>query len=253
MAEGIYPLKREREHAAAERREEAARGPVHHPLTLAAPIAVLVIERHPAVREGLKLLLSSADGVGAVHAADPETDALRAVTALEPDVVLCDVDHLCEEAQELLQSLAAATPAARVLALTASHDADFHRALLRAGARGVVNKDSPVDLILKAIRKVSEGELWFERHVLDAALLERGVGGGASLPRREELTLRERQVIALLAEGLKNCEIADRMKISSKTVRNHLCSIFAKLAVTDRLGLLVHAQRLGIVRPGARP
>lgn len=250
MAEGSYPLRGARNVAAPERRLLMERAPSEPRFALAAPVAVLVIDRHPFIREGLKLLLSTAPGIGVVDVADSDEDAVRVVSARVPDVVLCDVDHPGADARELLSELACIAPTARVLALTASHDPDFHRAALRAGARGVVTKDTPVELILKAIRKVSTGELWFERHVLDAALLDRTLEGASGAPRHDELTFRERQVIALIAEGLKNCEIAERMKISSKTVRNHLCSIFGKLQVSDRLGLLVHAQRLGLVRIG---
>lgn len=212
----------------------------------ARSIELLLIEDHPIVREGLRMLLSAAAGITVVGEADCGENALRALRSPPPDVLLYDVDLGCEEALVVLRRIAVAAPAAKVLALTTSHDPLCHRAVLHAGARGVVTKDSTVELILKAIRKVSAGELWFERHVLDAALT-------VSSARHDELTTREREVIALIGEGLKNCEIAGRLCISKKTVRNHLCSIFGKLDVSDRLELLVHAYQLGLVNIPRRP
>lgn len=212
-------------------------------------VAVAIVEDHPIVREGLRLLLSSTPSMRIVGETSAGEDALRGLASRAPDVVLFDLDISGEEVLGALPRVARAALAAKVLALTASHDPVLHGAVLHAGARGLVTKDSPVEQILKAIRKVSAGELWFERHVLDAALARKV----ARRNGHDELTERELEVVALIGLGLKNCEIACRLEISNKTVRNHLSSIFAKLQVSDRLELLVHAYQLGLVSIPRRP
>ncbi len=234
-------------------REIAGRGPASRECAAEAarPVALQIVHDHPIIREGLRLLLASMPGIRVIGEARAGEDVLLASPGV-PDVVLIDVDLEGDEVVAALPRIALAARTSKVLALTASHDPLRHGAALHAGARGIVTKDSPVELILKAIRKVSAGEAWFERHVLDTALRARQLDR-ATGPGHEELTLREREVVALIGEGLKNCEIASRLSISKKTVRNHLSSIFGKLEVSDRLELLVHAHQLGLVSIARRP
>lgn len=211
------------------------------------PIKVLVIEDQPVVREGLRAIAAPAGDVKVVAEADSGEVALRALGPSTVDVVLLDLDLAGEDALNVVSRIAEAAPGIRVLAVTASRDPARQRAALLAGARGVVTKDKPGEVILRAVRKVVSGELWFERKVLEATLSRSMPRGSERATRRDELTDREKDIVSLIGEGLRNAEIARRLHISEKTVRNHLTSIFDKLGVSDRLKLLVHASQLGMV------
>jgi DNA-binding NarL/FixJ family response regulator len=115
----------------------------------------------------------------------------------------------------------------------------------------VVLKDKPPELLLKAIRRVHAGELWFDRATMEVAVQRAVSLERARAPEREKitaLTAREKQIISLIGEGLRNSEIAARLGIGEKTVRNHLTIIFDKLGVSDRLELAVYAYRQGLAQ-----
>jgi DNA-binding NarL/FixJ family response regulator len=215
------------------------------------PIGVLVIEDQPVVREGLKTIFASSEDVRAVGEVDSGEAAVRALASRPADVVMLDTDPGGQDRLDVIPRIAAVAREAKVLVFTALHDQPRHRSALLAGARGVVTKDKTGDVILKAIRKVASGELWFERTLLEQTLsrsMSRSISRDAGLaPQHEDLTERESEIMALIGEGLRNAQIADRLRISEKTVRNHLTSIFGKVGVSDRLGLLVHAYQRGLV------
>jgi DNA-binding NarL/FixJ family response regulator len=215
-------------------------------------IRVFVVDDHPIVREGLKVLISNAPDLAVAGEADSAAGAIGWFEAHAADVVLLDLMLGDEDALEALPHLAKAARGARILVVTGSRDSDRHRAALIAGARGLVLKDKPSDLLLKAIRKVHAGELWFDRGTLESALQR------ALLTRRrdeserakvESLTPREREILMRVGDGLKNEAIARQLGISEKTVRNHLSAIFDKLGVTDRLELLLYAYRQKLLKP----
>ncbi len=210
-------------------------------------IRVLVIEDQPVMREGLKMLLASTRDVTAVGEVDSGDAAVRALASCIADVVMLDLDLGGEDGLSVIQRVAEVAPGAKVLAFTALRDPQRRRAALLAGARGVVTKDKAGEIILKAIRKVASGELWFERQLLERTLTRSISRDHGPAPRHDDLTERENEIILLLGEGLTNAKIAKRLRISEKTVRNHLTSIFGKVGVSDRLELLVHAYQLGLV------
>ena len=205
-----------------------------------------IIEDHPVVREGIRMLLEAA-GVRVVGAAASASAALADLARAAPDVLLLDLDLGDEDGIEWLPRLQAAAPRARALILTALRDEGRDEAALRAGACGFVPKDAPADVVLRAVRAVAAGELWFEPAVLEARTgrASRPAARGSGL---ESLTAREREVVALVVEGLRNEGIADRLGINEKTVRNHLTAVFAKLGVSGRLELVVLAYREGLGR-----
>jgi DNA-binding NarL/FixJ family response regulator len=129
--------------------------------------------------------------------------------------------------------------------MTALRDPETHQKAARLGAMGVVLKEDAADLLLKAIQKVCQGEAWLDRLTLGNLLWQLSSHDKGELdPQRKKissLTERERQVIVLIAEGLKNKQIAERLFISPTTVTHHLSSIYSKLGVTDRLELVVYA------------
>jgi DNA-binding NarL/FixJ family response regulator len=117
---------------------------------------------------------------------------------------------------------------------------------LHHGARGLVLKDEPIAVLIKAIRRVERGELWFERQLLASVIIRRTRSRDHPRQGASSLTEREREVVVLIGEGLRNEQIAARMGVAEKTVRNQLSSIFDKLGVNDRLGLVIYAYRHGL-------
>jgi DNA-binding NarL/FixJ family response regulator len=138
-----------------------------------------------------------------------------------------------------------------VLVLTGEHGPDFHSSLLRAGAAGVVRKDDPPEILLKAIQKVHQGEIWLDRatvsRVLDQTLRPHHRTTEAGTEPWKCLTEREREIVSLVGEALNNKQIARRLLISHATVRHHLTSIFGKLGLSNRLELLRYALHHGLV------
>ena len=221
--------------------------------TTERPLRVLLVDDHAVVRAGLRLLLENRGGYEVVGEAGCCADALDRASGTRPDVVLLDLDLGGDKAIDFFKDLLVAAGCARILLLTGLSDPEVHRRAIRLGARGLVAKQDPAESLLKSIRKVHDGELWVDR-VLTAEILSEMVSGAASArdPEQERiasLTPREREVTELVAQGLKNKEIANRLFVSDITVRHHLTSIFAKLDVQDRLALVLYAFRHGLARP----
>ena len=216
-----------------------------------APIRVFLVDDHPVVREGLRMLLATADDLKVVGGASSVQEAFAALSSAPADVVVLDLDLGGRDGLELLPALSARAPDTRVLVLTGIRDRERHRAVLSSGAHGVVLKDKPPELLLKAIRRVHAGELWFDRATMEVAVQRAVSLERARAPEREKITAltpREKQIVSLIGEGLKNTEIAARLGIGEKTVRNHLTIIFDKLGVSDRLELAVYAYRQGLAQ-----
>lgn len=215
----------------------------------ASGIRVLLVDDHAIVREGLRMLLAGAPDMTVVGDTGNGSDALALAARAAPDVVLLDLDLAGEDGLPLVPQLQRTAGAPKALILTASRDRARHEAALLAGARGVVVKDRSADLLLKAIRRVHAGELWFDRALLDA-VVQRSLRSDPQVApeaaRIAKLTGREREIVTLIGEGLRNEEIGRRLFISEKTVRNHLSTIFEKVAVSDRLELVVYAFNNGL-------
>jgi DNA-binding NarL/FixJ family response regulator len=212
-------------------------------------IRVLLVEDHAVVRAGLRLLIESRRGLVVVGEATNHADALALAAREQPHIILLDLDLGIENGHDLLPRLRTAAEQARVLILTGMRDINAHRQAIRQGALGLVLKEQAPDVLLKAIEKVHAGEVWLDRAMLAGVLSEMVAGGarpGSKEARVATLTEREREVIALVNEGLKNKQISDRLSISETTVRHHLTSIFAKLGVESRLELAIFAHRHGL-------
>jgi DNA-binding NarL/FixJ family response regulator len=213
------------------------------------PTSVFVIEDHPVMREGVRMLLDVANDVKVVGSSATASGALDALAQLAPAVVLLDLDLGSEDGLQALPSILAASPESRVLIFTALRDRARDEAALAAGARGLVLKDASPEQLVRAIRVVATGGLWFDPRVLQAPAPRKDVQRRpAPPPPLAGLTSRERDIVELVVQGLKNEDVARRLGISEKTVRNHLTAVFDKLHVTDRLQLLVYAYQHGIAR-----
>jgi two-component system, NarL family, nitrate/nitrite response regulator NarL len=214
-------------------------------------IRVLIVDDHTLVRAALRMLLESQPGVVVVGEAAGLDDALSVTSREQPDIVLLDLDLGACNGIDLLPQLHTAAPKTHVVVLTGVRDGDIHRRAVRLGAMGLVLKDHAAEVLLQAIAKVCAGEVWLDSVLVADVLSEmtRPPLRPATNPealRIATLTAREREVIDLVGQGLKNQVMADRLCISEATVRHHLTSIFAKLGVDDRLQLAIYAYRHGL-------
>ena len=219
------------------------------PPSTAKVIRVLIIDDHVVVRNGLGILLESQDSITVVGEASCAAEALATIISEWPDIILLDFDGAND--LDLLPELHRITPEARVIVVTGMRDSESHRRAVRLGAMGLVRKEQASEVLLQAITKVHAGEVWLERSLVADVLVEM-TRRGALQPADPEavkiatLTPREREVITLVAQGLKNRQIAGYLCIAEATVRHHLTSIFAKLDVVDRLELVIYAYRHGL-------
>jgi DNA-binding NarL/FixJ family response regulator len=210
-------------------------------------IRVLVADDHPVYRAGLTGVLSEAADIDVVGQADDGRTAIELVTRLRPDVVLMDLHMPRLSGIEASRRLTTEAPEVSVLALTMFDDEESTLAAVRAGARGYLVKGADGSRILSAVRAVAAGELVFGADVAGGVLeaLVNGRGGRGAGPF-SNLTDRETEVLDLIASGRSNHQIARRLVLSDKTVRNHISSIFAKLHVTDRSHAIVRAREAGL-------
>ena len=217
-------------------------------------VSVLIVDDHAVIRAGLQLLIETDRRFCVCGQAGTCSDAIAAAESGQPDLILLDIDLDGDNSLECLPALLRAAPASRVLILTGLSDAGIHAEALKAGAMGLVLKEKAADVLLKAIEKVNEGEVWFDRTTMGSVLSEMSRGGGRAGEDPEgvkiaSLTDREREVVTLIGEGLKNRQMAERLFISETTVRHHLTSVFDKLGVTDRLELVIYAYRHNLAKP----
>ena len=217
-------------------------------------LKILIIDDHAVIRSGLKLLIQTDARYEVCGEVGNLAEAAAAAERSQPDLILLDLDLNGENGLDGMPALLRAAPRARVLILTGLSDTGVHAQALKSGAMGLVLKEKAADVLLKAIDKVSQGEVWFDRTTMGSVLSEMSRNGGQMSAdsveaRIESLTDREREVVALIGEGLKNKQIAERMFISETTVRHHLSSVFDKLDVSDRLELLIYAYRHNLAKP----
>lgn len=206
-------------------------------------VRLLIVDDHKLFGTGLRMLIDAEPGMKVVGQASNSTEALALAASEQPNLILLDVDLGGGDGLDLLPELRDKAKDARVLIVTGMKDSETHRRAVRRGAVGLVLKGHAPEVLLKAIKKVHQGEVWLDRSMMSSLLNEFTAPGGVD-PDREKiasLTQRERGVIALIAEGLKNKQIAERLFISETTVTHHLSSVFAKLGVSDRLELVIYA------------
>jgi DNA-binding NarL/FixJ family response regulator len=206
-------------------------------------IRILIVDDHQLVRAGLGMLIEGQPEMKVVGKCGDSAEALVLAARQKPNLILLDIDLGRESGLDFLPELKKAAPDARVLILTGVTDLEIHRRAARLGASGLVLKEHAAEVLLKAIRKVNEGEVWFDRSLM-SGLLDEMTQPDKKDPDQEKiagLTPRELEVIALIAEGLKNKQIAERLFISETTVTHHLSSTFSKLGVSDRLELVIYA------------
>lgn len=206
-------------------------------------IRILIVDHHQLVRTGLRMLIESVPGMKVVGKAANRSEALSLAASKKPNLILLEIDLGDEDGLAFLPELREAAKNARVLILTGVREIETHRRAARLGAVGLVLKEHTGDVLLKAIKKVHEGEVWLDRTMMSSLLNEMTTPDAVDPDAASitSLTPREQGVIGLIAEGLKNKQIADRLCISETTVTHHLSTIFSKLGVSDRLELVIYA------------
>ena len=210
------------------------------------PMRVLVADDHTLFREGLTALLASVPDVEVVGQAATGSQVVEMAESLLPDIILMDLQMPGMNGIEATRAVLHATPHVGVIVLTMFEDADSVFAAMRAGARGYLLKGADQAEVVRALRAVSSGEALFSpaiaRRLVDYFSHLQSPREGGAFP---ELTEREREVLDLLAHGWTNAEITTQLKLSPKTVRNHVSNILSKLQVVDRSQAIVRAREAG--------
>jgi two-component system nitrate/nitrite response regulator NarL len=213
--------------------------------TKMTPIRIMIVDDHSVIRAGLRMLIEQDQTMTVVAMAGTAAEALKLAATEKPDIIVLDLILGEEDGLDFLPELTKASSNSRVLVLTGVQTPESHRTAIRRGAMGIVLKQQAAELLLKAIKKVHDGEVWIDRSMIGSVLndvrsaqKEQPHAEGAKIG---SLTPREREVISLVSQGLKNKIIGERLFISETTVTHHLSSIYAKLGVSDRLELVVYA------------
>jgi DNA-binding NarL/FixJ family response regulator len=214
------------------------------------PTTVVIADDHPMIRQGLRLTLDQLPGIQVIGEATTGRQAVELAESLQPDVLIMDLNMPDGNGIDATRALTQSSPHVKVLILTMFDDDASVFQAMRAGARGYLLKGAGEQEIDRAIRGVADGEAIFGPAVAQRVL--DFLSGTA--PRQPaafpELSEREREVLSLLAEGRSNPDIARRLYLSPKTVRNHVSNIFTKLQVADRAQAIIKARDAGLGAAG---
>jgi DNA-binding NarL/FixJ family response regulator len=217
-----------------------------------APVGVLIVDDDKLMRAGLRAVLSSDEGIEVVGEADDGRAAIDSARRLAPDVVLMDVRMPEMDGITATREVLDAAPDCRVVIVTTFEEDDYVFGGLAAGASGFLLKRTGPEELIAAIHTVAGGEALLSpsvtRRVIERMAREPGVEPQEE--RLEELTEREREVLELIAAGLTNSEIADRLVIEESTVKTHVKRVLMKLDLRDRVQAVIFAYENGVVRPG---
>jgi len=214
---------------------------------MSEPLRILVADDSADFREGIAALLSSVDGLELVGEAVDGQQAVDGALQLQPDVVLMDLHMPGRNGIEATRDIVSAAPHIAVLVLTMHEDDDSVFSAVRAGGRGYLVKGARQAEVLRALRTVADGGA-----VFGPAIARRMIGffeaaaSAASATPFPDLTMREREILDLVARGRSNQQIAAQFDLSIKTVRNHVSSVFTKIQVVDRAQAIVKAREAGI-------
>jgi DNA-binding NarL/FixJ family response regulator len=210
-------------------------------------IRVLLVDDHAQFRAGMRAMLQREADMLVIGEAVTGAEAIQTAVTEQPDVVLMDLHMPDVNGIEATRQIVAASPHMRMLVITMFEDDESVFAALRAGAHGYLLKGADKVEVLSAIRAVQRGEAIFgptiARRLLHFFSMQRAATSPAVFP---ELTDREREILGMIARGLSNSEIAERLVVSLKTVRNHVSNIFSKLQVVDRAQAMSLARKAGL-------
>jgi DNA-binding NarL/FixJ family response regulator len=211
-------------------------------------VRVLLADDHPIFRDGLRALLATSSDANLVGEAATGDEAVALCDQLVPDVVLMDVNMPGRNGIEATRAIHDRHPDVGILMLTMLEDDDSIFAAMRVGARGYLLKEADGEELLRAVDAVAHGQAIFgpgiARRVM--SFFAAAASGQKAAQPFPELTAREREVLELIAQGRNNSDIARRLGLSDKTVRNHVSNILAKLQVIDRAHAIVRAREQGL-------
>ncbi|MBA3642449.1 MAG: response regulator transcription factor [Chloroflexia bacterium] len=211
------------------------------------PLRILIADDHPLFRKGMTALLGAVEGIEVVGVATTGEEAVARTAALQPDLVLMDLQMPGGGGIAATRELRHASPAVRVLVVTLFEDDDSVFLALRAGAHGYVLKEADEDEMLRAIQATARGEAIFSPAVAVRVLSYFAAPRPDAPPQVfPTLTEREREILTLIARGRPNPTIARELGIAPKTVGNHVSNIFGKLQVADRAEAIVRAREAGL-------
>ncbi|PKM66017.1 MAG: DNA-binding response regulator [Firmicutes bacterium HGW-Firmicutes-2] len=209
-------------------------------------IRIMIADDHSMVREGLKQLVELEDDIIVVAQAGNGNETIEKIIEYKPDVVLLDINMPERNGLEVLTYLKQNDISANIIILTIHNEVEYLYKAVEIGVKGYVLKDSESDVLIRAIRSVYEGETYIQPNM--ASLLFKKMNNDDSgAVHNTRLTKREVEVLKLITEGLLNKEIAHRLCISEKTVKNHVSNIFKKIEVSDRTQAAVFAIKNAIV------
>src|SRR5713226_6258501 len=212
---------------------------------------VMLVDDHELVRQGIATMLSSSPDIEVVGEAKTGREALEMARTKLPDIVLMDVRMPDMDGLEATRKIKEERPRTAVIMVTMHDNPTYLRDAVRAGAAGYLLKDVSKDELVDAIRQVATGGAFIESQMLKGMLSEMKPAGQASSPAAKNLTKREREILSLVAEGMSNREIADKLVLSPETVKSHVAAILEKLNVSDRTQAAIYAVRNGLVETPA--
>jgi DNA-binding NarL/FixJ family response regulator len=222
----------------------------------AAAIRIVIADDQQIVRDGFAALLDSQSDFTVVGTASDGEEATRLCRSLQPDVVLLDVRMPGTDGIEATRLLAADADPPRVLILTTFDLDEYVYDALRAGASGFLLKDVTAERLFDAVRIIAAGDALLApsvtRRLISEFARQRSAPAAAVIPRLDQLTRRETEVLRLLAEGLSNPEIADRLVVTEETVKTHVSRVLRKLGLRDRTQAVITAYETGLVTPHIR-
>jgi DNA-binding NarL/FixJ family response regulator len=217
-------------------------------------VRVLIADDHPLFRKGLRSLLESEPNIEVIGEARTGDEAIAIADTSHPDVILLDLKMPGRSGFEAARAISAISPHIHILVVTLFQDDESIFSALRAGARGYVLKDTSEEEMLRAIQAVASGEAIFSPGVA-SRMLGFFASSREELPQDifSDLTSREREILELIARGMANTTIAERLYITLKTVRNHVSNIYGKLQVADRAQAVIRARDAGLGTDGRPP
>lgn len=215
-----------------------------------AHIRVLIVDDHQIVRKGIRAVLTETPGFEVVGEAGNGQDALVCAQEMHPDVILMDLLMPVMDGVEATRRISSSQPQARILVLTSFATDNNVFPAIKAGALGYLLKDSSPAELVRAIRQVHRGEPSLDPAIA-RKLMQEIAHPAARTPAPDALTARETNVLGLVAQGMSNQEIADRIMVSEPTVRTHMSRILAKLHLASRTQAALYAVREGLTDQGA--
>ena len=211
------------------------------------PLRVLIADDHPLFRKGMRALLTATAGTEVIGEATTGQEAIELAAALQPDVILMDLQMPGINGIEATRQILHTSPHIRILVVTLFEDDASIFSALRAGARGYILKDAKEEEMLRAIRAVGSGEAIFSPAIA-TRLMDFFAAPRPAAPKEifPTLTEREREILQMIARGRTNNDIAKELALSTKTVGNYVSNIFSKLQVADRAQAIIRARDAGL-------